>query len=308
MPRYNRHSRWPRSRLRIRRCPSPKRCIPYPAHRRRYCRHKCRNWSGQLLVGGVLHARFGTNGDLVAPALEADDGDAGLVVLPGPERGDRAVIEALSVADVDAHGVVGLVRQSGQIGGHLSQSALDGNRRTLLVVKTRIIDRPVAEAPLLNLRAAAGKDIALERRRRVLHVERLAGQQVGFTLFERAEGLDLALHHQPASPGIDIARVVVPRFQIGKRDFERIAALRGLQREDPVGRSRVEVADAALRADALDVADANGTPVADLLDAGRFHDVDTFGLVVVAAPAKSAQAANASNDNPYLNRFIVILC
>ena len=74
----------------------------------------------------------------------------------------------------------------------------------------------------------------------------------------------------------------MPRFQIGKRDFERIAALRGLQREDPVGRSRVEVADATLRADALDVADANGTPVADLLDAGRFHDVDTFGLVVVA--------------------------
>lgn len=206
----------------------------------------------------------------------------GFVVLPGPERGDRAVIEALSVADVDAHGVVGLVRQSGQIGGHLSQSALDGNRRTLLVVKTRIIDRPVAEAPLLNLRAAAGEDIALERRRRVLHVEHLAGQQVGFTLFERAEGLDLALHHQPASPGIDIARVVVPRFQIGKRDFERIAALRGLQRENPVGGSRIEVADAALRADALDVADANGTPVADLLDAGRFHDVDTFGLVVVA--------------------------
>ena len=116
----------------------------------------------------------------------------------------------------------------------------------------------------------------------MLHIADLAGQQVGLPLFERAEGLGLALHDLPVDPGIDIARIVVSRFQVGKGRFERIAVVRSFHRAELVGCGRVEITNPALRTGAFDITDAHGTLVADLLDAGRFHDIDAFGLVVVA--------------------------
>ena len=236
----------------------------------------------QLCVGRVLRGRLRPNRNLVSPVFETYDGDAGFVVLPGPELGDRTVMESFPVADVDSDEIVGLVRQSGQVGGHLPQFALDGNRRTRLFVESRFVGSPVAEAPFLNLRTASGKDIAFDRRRRVPHVARLACQEIRLSLLERAEGLRFAFDHLSVDPGIDIARIAVSCLQVGKRNLKRIAILRGYLRENPIGRDFVEITYAPLRTDAFNVADANGTSVADLLDAGCFHDVDTFGLVVVA--------------------------